>query len=211
MLPKARFVPRESPPAGTGCKMHRCCRASSKSNGLRIFTDPRISHLGAPSGSRLSPTFEVSCGSAGLPSDLVAALPKSFPLPDFQLGDVGSLRLEWPPSWNLSCSATISDQMETEIAGRLPNHPSAPGGGRTADGSVPCVPGQSDREKLVSWRTFHSKRWLRPTSTGPHRTAGCERTAEVEVLCQLCHFKMRFSLARTCVSSMATWDNTWRP
>lgn len=147
MLPKARFVPRESPPAGTGCKMHRCCRASGKSNGPRIFTGeavqehsmhPRISHLGAPSGSRLSPTFEVSCGSAGLPSDLVAALPKSFPLPDFQLGDVGSLRLEWPPSWNLSCSATISDQMETEIAGRLPNHPSAPGGGRTADGRRQC-------------------------------------------------------------------------
>lgn len=147
MLPKARFVPRESPPAGTGCTMRRCCRASSKSNGPRIFTGeavqehsmhPRISHLGAPSGSRLSPTFEVSCGSAGLPSDLVAALPKSFPLPDFQLGDVGSLRLEWPPSWNLSCSATISDQMETEIAGRLPNHPSAPGGGRTADGRRQC-------------------------------------------------------------------------
>ena len=162
MLPKARLAPRESPPAGTGCKMHRCCRASSKSNGLRIFTGeavqehsmhPRISHLGAPSGARLSPTFEVSCGSAGLPSDLVAALPKSFPLPDFQLGDVGSLRLEWPPSWSLSwCSATIgpsANKWRQKLQAAAPTIPQRPVvGGQTADGSVPCVPGQSDGDNL---------------------------------------------------------------
>ena len=134
-------------------------------------------------GLQTSPMIEASCGSAGLPSDaLVGALPKSFPLPsDFQLrasGCTGGLQ-------QVGISAGDAQRL-TQKGDRNRRPAPAPQPSLSAarwweDSRWTCLPGPSDPENMFffnTWRTFRSKRWLRPTSTGiPHRTAGLERTS----------------------------------
>ena len=168
--------------------MHRCCRASSKSNGLRIFIGeavqghsmhPRISHLGAPDftndwGQLWKCGLAIRCFGRS-PTKVI---PFALGLP------VESLRLHWrpPASWNLSwwCSATDTKRRQkSEASASSPTIPQRCPvvGGQQMDMS----PGAKWPRKHVffnTWRTFRSKRWLRPTSTGiPHRTAGLERTS----------------------------------